>query len=465
MSPPHTTQHTTLMESLLTEKQRRDLEASIFAYVSRLTNDEDLLSKLAGVLSQPEKTEDDEGQPDDSTHKASALLLEKKWISVIRLQRKVMDLESRVEAAERESAHKGNGGGLGGGLGDPKTWLPKTSRFSLLHKQPVNAVSFHPFHSTLASASEDGNIRVWDYELGELERTIKAHTRGVLDLDFTSRDKSRDQNSGSRDQNSESRDLQNSTSRDLSRGSRALLVSCSSDLTIRIWDPNHEYANVKTLTGHDHTISAVKFTESGDHVISASRDKTVRVWSVQSGFCVRTVHGHVDWVKSCASLNEEFIFSAGIDHVTRVSDFVSGDHKQTLIGHDHVIEGVCVYSRARAGLLTKLDKSSSYFVISWSRDKTIRVWSSRGDPLLILRGHDNWVRAVLLHPAGRYLVSVSDDKTMRCWDLEQGGRCIRVVEAHSHFVTCLAWAPDDVNGRVRCVVATGGVDGQVKVWK
>lgn len=436
------------MESLLTEKQRSDLETSIFGYVSRLTNDDELLSKLGAVLSQPKTVEE---EPHADTHKTSALLLEKKWISVIRLQRKVMDLETRLEAAERDasSTHKANGLGAG----DPKTWLPKTSRFSLLHKQPVNAVSFHPFHSTLASASEDGNIRIWDYELGELERTIKAHTRGVLDVDFSGGSRARD-TSEPRDPSSASRD-----------SSSALLVSCSSDLTIRIWDPNNEYANIKTLTGHDHTISAVKFTSSGAHVISASRDKTVRVWSVQSGYCVRTVHGHTDWVKSCAALNEEFLFSAGIDHVTRVSDFVSGDGKLTLVGHDHVIEGVAVYPKGAAGSLTKLDKTSAWFAVSWSRDKTIRVWSSRGDPLLILRGHDNWVRGVVLHPAGRYLVSVSDDKTMRCWDLEQGGRCIRVVDAHGHFVTCLAWAPDDVNGRVRCVVATGGVDGQVKVWQ
>ncbi|QNP95708.1 YALIA101S04e16314g1_1 [Yarrowia lipolytica] len=437
------------MESLLTDKQRSDLETSIFGYVSRLTNDEALLSQLAAVLSQPSGSE---SVPAD-TLKANALLLEKKWLSVIRLQRKVMDLETRLEAAEREasSTHKANGLGAG----DPKTWLPKTSRFSLLHKQPVNAVSFHPFHSTLASACEDGNIRIWDYELGEIETTIKAHTRGVLDVDFSqpdtgaSRDKSHDKPRA-----------------DVSHAQpRALLVSCSSDLTIRIWDPQNEYANVKTLTGHDHTISAVKFTASGNHVISASRDKTVRVWSVQSGYCVRTVHGHTDWVKSCAALNEEFIFSAGIDHVTRVSEFVSGDGKMTLLGHEHVIEGVAVYPKSAAGCLAKLDKTSSYFVVSWSRDKTIRVWSSRGDPLLILRGHDNWVRGVVLHPAGRYLVSVSDDKTMRCWDLEQGGRCIRVVDAHGHFVTCVAWAPNDVNGRVRCLVATGGVDGQVKVWQ
>lgn len=71
---------------------------------------------------------------------------------------------------------------------------------------------------------------------------------------------------------------------------------------------------------------------------------------------------------------------------------------------------------------------------------------------------------------------------MRAWELESG-RCIKVTEAHSHFVTCIAWGNAVVGGasgteggtgegsgrntsqgrRVN-VVATGGVDLLVKIW-
>ena len=100
-------------------------------------------------------------------------------------------------------------------------------------------------------------------------------------------------------------------------------------------------------------------------------------------------------------------------------------------------------------------------------------------------GHDNWVCALVFHPGGKFLLSSSDDKTIRCWDLEQEGRCVRTIEdAHSHFVSCLRWAPnlvqksgvpekngvskskDDtpkVNG-IRCVLASGSVDLDVKIW-
>lgn len=36
------------------------------------------------------------------------------------------------------------------------------------------------------------------------------------------------------------------------------------------------------------------------------------------------------------------------------------------------------------------------------------------------KGHDNWVRGVVFHPSGKFLLSVADDKTMRVWELKTG---------------------------------------------
>jgi platelet-activating factor acetylhydrolase IB subunit alpha len=75
---------------------------------------------------------------------------------------------------------------------------------------------------------------------------------------------------------------------------------------------------------------------------------------------------------------------------------------------------------------------------------------------LTLVGHDNWVTDLVFHASGKYLLSVSDDKSLRMWDLSSG-RCYRkIVDAHSHFISCI-----DLRGKV-CV--TGSVDKTVKVW-
>ena len=64
----------------------------------------------------------------------------------------------------------------------------------------------------------------------------------------------------------------------------------------------------------------------------------------------------------------------------------------------------------------------------------------------------------MFHPSGKFIISVGDDKTMRVWDLKTG-RLMKSYDAHTHFVTTIAF-----NQRSP-VVATGSVDQVVKVWE
>ena len=45
-------------------------------------------------------------------------------------------------------------------------------------------VVFHPVFSVFVSASEDATIKMWDYETGDFERTLKGHTDSVQDVAF-----------------------------------------------------------------------------------------------------------------------------------------------------------------------------------------------------------------------------------------------------------------------------------------
>lgn len=395
-----------------------------------------------------------------------------------------MDLESRNAALQSE-LDSATPTSLSRRNHDPVSWLPRApSKHNLQsHRSPVTCVAFHPVFSSLASGSEDTTIKVWDWELGELERTIKGHTKAVLDVDYGG-----------------------------PRGG-TLLASCSSDLTIKLWDPSDEYKNIRTLPGHDHSVSAVRFVpSSGNLLVSASRDKTLRMWDVTTGFCVKTIQGHMDWVRDVAPSHDgRFLVSAGNDQVPRLWDASSGETKATFLGHEHVVECVTLApasSYPHLATLAGLKKpppasSAAEFIATGSRDKTIRLWDSRGTPIKTLIGHDNWVRGLAFHPGGKYLLSVSDDKTIRCWDLAQECKCVRTVsDAHGHFVSCIRWAPNinkdagavnntneatDANGTaaptangvtaakkddpggggkvaIRCVIATGSVDLNVRVF-
>lgn len=399
--------------------------------------------------------------PRDTAARAVGLL-EKKWTSVIRLQKKVMDLESRNAALQAELARPARP--------DPAApFLPRPPpRHTLAsHRAPVTRLAFHPAWTLLATASEDATVKLWDWEGGEMERTLKGHTKAVVDVDFDP------------------------------RGS--LMATCSSDLTVKLWDTANDYTNVKTLHGHDHSVSSVRFMPDGDSLVSASRDKTIRVWQVSSGYCTKTFSGHAEWVREVVpSEDGRWLVSASNDQTSRVWDFSTGETKMELRGHEHVVE-CAVFAplnaypaiRELAGLKPPAPgdtraKSPGVYVATGSRDKTVKLWDAlSGQCLRTFIGHDNWIRALVFHPTGKYLLSASDDKTIKVWDLANG-RCTKTIEAHSHFVTCMAWGravvggaggggegiKGGVNGEASAskesrrinVLATGSVDQTIKVW-
>ncbi|CAG8614070.1 684_t:CDS:2, partial [Paraglomus occultum] len=105
----------------------------------------------------------------------------------------------------------------------------------------------------------------------------------------------------------------------------------------------------------------------------------------------------------------------------------------------------------------KAEPTPGQYIVTGSRDKTIKIWDSTGQCVRTLVGHDNWVRGLVFHSSGKYLISASDDKTIKIWDIKTG-RCYKTVEAHAHFVTCIAFNHGNP------VVATGSVDQTVKIW-
>lgn len=65
-------------------------------------------------------------------------------------------------------------------------WIPRPPEKQSMtgHRSPITRVVFHPIYQILASSSEDTTIKIWDYETGEFERTLKGHTKAVQDVAF-----------------------------------------------------------------------------------------------------------------------------------------------------------------------------------------------------------------------------------------------------------------------------------------
>lgn len=86
---------------------------------------------------------------------------------------------------------------------------------------------------------------------------------------------------------------------------------------------------MKFVQGHDHTLSSVQYSKLGDQVITCGRDQMIKCWEVATGYCVRTLSGHSDWVKCLSlSIDGELIASGGHDQSVVVWRFSSGQKLQ-----------------------------------------------------------------------------------------------------------------------------------------
>jgi len=232
-------------------------------------------------------------------------------------------------------------------------------------------------------------------------------------------------------------------------------------------------------------------------VVSASRDKNIKLWEIASGYCIRTYTGHDAWVRRVqVSPDGTLIASASMDQTVRIWNLKSGESLRVGRDHDHVVETLC-FSNAKADQFitkmlaeektgasssdlalasastsTKKDKDGKdkdekkeeiggLFIISGSRDRTIKIWQvSTGACVKTLQGHDNWVRQVLIHPSGRFIVSCGDDKTIRVWDLSKNGRnTFKIENAHKSFVSSIDW------NKSFPLLASGAMDNTVQLWE
>jgi platelet-activating factor acetylhydrolase IB subunit alpha len=95
-----------------------------------------------------------------------------------------MDLETRLSQATEGLSNVSSGNAKKANA----DWYPTSTAKHTFHghREPINAVTFHPVFSCLASASGDATIKIWDWDSGELERTLKGHIKPVTDCDYDS---------------------------------------------------------------------------------------------------------------------------------------------------------------------------------------------------------------------------------------------------------------------------------------
>lgn len=193
-----------------------------------------------------------------------------------------------------------------------------------------------------------------------------------------------------------------------------VLITASSDRSLRTWDLQTG-RRLDTLYGHEGWVHAVAFARGGERAVSGSGDKTVRVWDLNDargrGTCKAILRGH-DAGVTCVQLDDEDILVSGsLDKTLRRIDLNEGQ-EASVIQHE---SGVYCLQFLRHGLA------------SGGGDSLIRMFDTRtGRCHRVLQGHSGGaVRALQFNDDT--LVSGGTDHDLRFWDLRTAS-CTAVVD-------------------------------------
>lgn len=182
-----------------------------------------------------------------------------------------------------------------------------------------------------------------------------------------------------------------------------------------------------SLPGHSQNVSAVALSSDAVVVASSYIDGVVKIWDVAAeAYKASFVTGAGPVTALAFSPSDTWLAGACGDHTVRLWSTNGGTQLCSFTGHTGLIRSVAV--------------SAGGWIVTGSEDSTVRIWSperSRRPLVAVLAGHTSAVTAVAVSPDGQHIASVGNDRTLRIWD-SMSHECLTLMRTDAVPLTC-AW--------------------------
>ena len=229
------------------------------------------------------------------------------------------------------------------------------------------------------------------------------------------------------------------------------VVTASEDRTAIVWEARTG-RELHVLDGHGSVVRAVRFSGDGRFIVTGSLDRTASVWDAANGAKLAQTPMHTTGILAVA-----------IDRTGRFLATASLDGKLSMFAVDAAVGQIIASGaplQAHVGQIYDLALDPTAAIIaSAGADKLVKLWRiGESEPFVTLAGHQGIVRSVAFDPGGERLVTASDDRSARIWNVRQG-RELKMLTGHLDEVRAARFI--DTGERV----ATAGVDRTLRLWE
>jgi hypothetical protein len=209
---------------------------------------------------------------------------------------------------------------------------------------------------------------------------------------------------------------------------------------------------VKQLLEADDSVLCLALSNDGKKLASGGCDRLVHVWDLSGGVAAakeeQTIENHADWVMGVAfAPNGQHLLTASRDKTAKIWDLKTKESLMTFPDHQNNVYGVAI----------KPDGKTAYSV---GEDAQLRRWNPVADGKAIppTGGHGKPAFKVIFNPKQPLLATCGADQSVRLWNADTLA-AVRALAGHTDWVYIVAFSPDGN------LIASGSWNGEVKVWK
>ncbi|MFA6260229.1 MAG: WD40 repeat domain-containing protein [Bacteroidia bacterium] len=203
-----------------------------------------------------------------------------------------------------------------------------------------------------------------------------------------------------------------------SRDGRLLAAGCS-DNSIHIYDS--VFRQIKLFEGHTNKVNALLFDISRKYLFSGGDDGKVLMWEINTGKIVRTLEFGQPVYALAQTRNRQQLYISGADPKIKVFNLVSRKLEKTFEGHSDIVNEISI---SRDGK----------WMVSGSNDKTARVWELKTGKEIRKLGMGCWkVTSVAFSRDSKYIITGCNDGSLKMWDAENGNLITAIVLDGENF--------------------------------